>query len=111
MIAAKTKISKQKTKPDKTAGEKYNLQLYIAGMTPKAVTALKNLRLICEEQLKGKYHIDVIDLLEYPHLGRKHQILAIPTLMRKFPLPVRLIIGDLSNTQSVFTGLGLNWNN
>jgi circadian clock protein KaiB len=83
------------------------LRLYIAGQTVKSVTALNNLKLICEEQLKGKYHIEVIDLVKNPQLARDNQILAVPTLVRKLPLPVRNIIGDLSNTERVLVGLDL----
>jgi circadian clock protein KaiB len=68
---------------------------------------LRNLKLICEEKLKNNYRIKVIDLVKNPRLGRDHQILAIPTLMRKLPLPVRMIIGDLSDTKRVLVGLGL----
>ena len=81
--------------------------MYVAGQTPKAVTAFNNLKLICEEQLKGKYQIEVIDLLKNPQLARDDQILAIPTLVRKLPQPVRNIIGDLSNTERVLVGLDL----
>ena len=95
----KPKTGKLKQKPHIEVSDKYILRLYIAGKTPKAATALNNLKSICEEQLKGKYHIEVIDLLKNPQLGRDDQILAIPTLMRKLPLPVRLIIGDLSNKE------------
>jgi circadian clock protein KaiB len=107
MMTAKVKTKPGKTKPIKTAVEKYVFRLYIAGQTPNAITALKNLRIICEEKLKGKYHIHVIDLLKFPFLGRKDQIFAIPTLMRKQPLPVRLIIGDLSDTDCLLAGLNL----
>ena len=79
--------------------------MYVAGRIPKAVTAFNNLKLICEEQLNGKYHIEMIDLLKNPQLARDHQILAIPTLVRKLPQPVRNIIGDLSNTERVLVGL------
>ena len=79
--------------------------MYVAGQIPKAVTAFNNLKLICEEQLNGKYHIEMIDLLKNPQLARDHQILAIPTLVRKLPQPVRNIIGDLSNTERVLVGL------
>jgi len=103
----KSKTGKLKQKPPIAASDKYILRLYIAGQTPKAVTALNNLKLVCEEQLKGKYHIEVIDLLKNPQLGRDDQILAIPTLMRKLPLPVRLIIGDLSNKEQVLVGLDI----
>ena len=87
--------------------DKWVLRLYVAGETSKAVTALNNLRSICEEQLKGKYRIEVIDLLKNPRLARDNQILAVPTLVRKLPLPVRKIIGDLSNTERVLVGLDL----
>ena len=83
------------------------LRLYVAGKTPKSVTAFNNLKTICEEQLKGEYTIEVIDLLVNPHLGRDDQILAVPTLVRKLPVPVRKIIGDLSNTARVLVGLDL----
>jgi circadian clock protein KaiB len=108
----KTKLEKTKTgKPNQKhfkPNDTYTLCLYIAGQTIKAVTALKNLKSFCEEQLKGKYHIEVIDLLKNPKLGRDDQILAIPTLMRKLPLPVRIIIGDLSDTERLLAGLNLN---
>ncbi len=85
----------------------YILRLYVAGQTKKSLTAFANLRKICEEYLKGKYKIEVIDLLEHPQLAKGDQILAIPTLVRKLPLPVRKIIGDLSNTERVLIGLDL----
>lgn len=91
----------------KARNDKWVLRLYVAGQTPKSVTALNNLKIICEEKLKGKYRIEVIDLLKNPQLARDNQILAIPTLVRKLPLPVRNIIGDLSNTESVLVGLDL----
>jgi len=87
--------------------DKWILRLYVAGKTPKSLTAFENLKKICEERLKNKYTIEVIDLLENPQLGREHQILAIPTLVRKLPVPVRKIIGDLSNTERVLIGLDL----
>lgn len=99
-------------KNDKTAkvdkkDDKWVLRLYIAGQTPKCTTAFMNLKKICEEQLKGKYMIEIIDLLESPQLSREHQILAIPTLVRKLPIPVRKIIGDLSDTERVLIGLDI----
>ena len=103
----KLKTSRRKNQPAKARSDKWVLRLYVAGQTPKAVTALNNLRLICEEQLHGKYHIKVIDLLENPQLARDNQILAVPTLVRQLPLPVRNIIGDLSNTERVLVGLDL----
>jgi len=94
-------------KPVTTANDKWVLRLYVAGQTPKALTAFTNLKKICEEQLKGKYSIEVIDLLINPQLGGEDQILALPTLVRKLPVPVRKIIGDLSNTERVLVGLDL----
>lgn len=85
--------------------KRWQLRLYVAGQTPKCLTAFSNLRRICEEHLKGQYHIEVIDLLETPALARGDQILAVPTLVRKLPEPVRKIIGDLSNTERVLVGL------
>lgn len=85
----------------------WQLRLYVAGQTPKSMTAFSNLKLICENHLKGRYRIQVIDLLEQPHLSRGDQILAIPTLVRKLPQPMRKIIGDLSDTERVLVGLDL----
>ncbi len=85
--------------------EIWELRLYVAGQTPKSLVAFANLRKICEEHLAGKYRIEVIDLLENPTLARSDQILAIPTLVRKLPEPVRKIIGDLSNKERVLVGL------
>jgi circadian clock protein KaiB len=87
--------------------ERWNLRLYVAGQTPRSLTAFKNLKEICEEYLKGKYHIEVVDLMENPKLARGDQILAIPTLVRKLPQPIRKIIGDLSNTERVLVGLDI----
>ena len=87
--------------------ENYALKLYVAGQTPKAVRAFSNLRKICEEHLEGRYTIEVIDLIENPQLGRGDQILALPTLVRKLPTPIKKIIGDLSNTERVLVGLDL----
>jgi circadian clock protein KaiB len=88
-------------------GARWNLRLYVAGQTPRSLTAFKNLKGICEEYLKGKYHIEVIDLMENPTLARGDQILAVPTLVRKLPQPIRKIIGDLSNTERVLVGLDI----
>ena len=87
--------------------ETFSLRLYVAGKTPKAARAFNNLRKICDEHLAGRYSIEVIDLLENPALGRGDQILALPTLVRKLPPPVKKIIGDLSNTDRVLVGLDL----
>ena len=97
----------KKEKPGKTAKDMWILRLYVAGQTPKAITAFTNLKKICEEQLDGKYTIEVIDLLKNPHLANEYQIVALPTLIRKLPVPVRKIIGDLSNTERVLMGLDL----
>lgn len=87
--------------------EKWILRLYVAGKTPKALIAFANLKKICEDQLNGKYSIEVIDLMLNPQLGVEDQILALPTLVRKLPVPVRKIIGDLSDTERVLIGLNL----
>ena len=86
---------------------RWNLRLYVAGQTPRSLTAFNNLKDICEEYLKGKYHIEVVDLMENPTLARGDQILAIPTLVRTLPQPIRKIIGDLSNTERVLVGLDI----
>ncbi|MBU1369997.1 MAG: circadian clock protein KaiB [Bacteroidetes bacterium] len=96
-----------KEKPKRGSNDQWVLRLYVAGQTPKAITAFANLTKICEEQLKGEYSIEVIDLLENPQLGAADQIFALPTLVRKLPVPVRKIIGDLSNTERVLIGLDL----
>ncbi|MBD2594581.1 circadian clock protein KaiB [Nostoc spongiaeforme FACHB-130] len=85
----------------------WELRLYVAGQTPKSLKAFANLKKICEEYLEGQYRIEVIDLLENPQLAKGDQILAIPTLVRKLPEPVKQIIGDLSNTEKVLVGLDL----
>jgi circadian clock protein KaiB len=89
------------------ADETFDLRLYVAGQTPKALRAFANLRKICDEHLAGRYKIEVIDLLEDPQLGRGDQILALPTLVRRLPSPIKKIIGDLSNTERVLVGLDL----
>lgn len=87
--------------------ELWELRLYVAGQTPKSLTAFANLKKLCKEHLAGQYSIEIIDLIENPRLARGDQILAIPTLVRRLPLPVRRIIGDLSNTERVLVGLDL----
>ena len=88
----------------------WNLRLYVAGQTPRCVRAFSNLKQICEQYLAGVYRIEVVDLLENPKLSSGDQILAIPTLVRRLPTPVRKIIGDLSNTERVLVGLDLRVN-
>jgi len=87
--------------------KEWELRLYVAGQTAKSVAALANLKKICDEHLEGKYHIEIIDLLKQPQLARGDQIVAVPTLVRKLPEPIRKIIGDLSNTEKVLVGLDL----
>jgi circadian clock protein KaiB len=98
---------KVKTKKIKIVSKAYELRLYVAGKTSKSVTALNNLKKYCEEHLKGQYSIEVIDLLIQPQLAEGDQILAIPTLVKKVPEPVRKIIGDLSNEEKVLVGLDI----
>lgn len=89
------------------ASEVWELRLYVAGKSPKSVTAFANLKKLCEEHLAGRYKIEVIDLMEQPQLAAGDQILAIPTLVRKLPEPLRKIVGDLSNTERALVGLNL----
>lgn len=88
-------------------GEVWNLRLYVAGQTPKSIEAFANLKEICETHLKGKYKIEVVDLVENPELAKNDQILAIPTLVRKLPEPVKKIIGTLANEEKVLIGLDI----
>ncbi len=106
-MAAKSGIGKKKGKKGARDNGLWDLRLYVAGQTPRSVTAFNNLKKLCEEHLAGEYSIEVIDLLKNPQLARGDQILAIPTLVRKLPVPVRKIIGDLSNTDRVLVGLDL----
>jgi circadian clock protein KaiB len=109
MQAKKTKKTRLRSKKSsggaKTA--KWELRLYVAGKTPRSLAAFVNLKKICEEHLANSYSIEVIDLLEDPRLGKGDQILAIPTLVRKLPEPIKKIIGDLSNTERVLVGLDI----
>lgn len=104
-----TKKSPARVKPAAAAasGCAWNLRLYVAGRTSKSVTAFENLKRICEEHLSGQYEIEIIDLIEHPQLAKGDQILALPTLVRRLPEPIKKIIGDLSNTQRVLVGLDL----
>lgn len=98
----------RKESPDEQPGEPSDLwefKLYVAGHTPRSVTAIANLKALCEEHMPGRYKIDIIDLIERPELARTDQVVAIPTLVRKLPGPIRRIIGDLSNTERVLVGL------
>ena len=106
-MPAKTTTRKAKTKKRMVPEELWDLRLYVAGQTQKSLTAFANLKRICEEHLAGKYKIEIIDLLQNPQLARGDQILAIPTLVRKLPTPIKKIIGDLSNTERVVVGLDM----
>lgn len=97
--------------PPPESGEFYDLRLYVAGQTPKSVAAIANLKRFCEEHLHGKYRIEVVDLVQDPKLARTDQILAIPTLVRRLPEPIRKIIGDLSNSERVLVGLDVRAGN
>jgi circadian clock protein KaiB len=103
------KSSPRKRRPaPKTSGKDYyRLRLYIAGQTPNSIAAIANLKKICEDKLRGQYRIEVVDLLEKPQLAKGDQIIAIPTLVRRLPPPVKKIIGNLSKTESVIVGLDL----
>lgn len=103
----KAKARSSKAKRPRSSSATWDLKLYVAGQTPKSIAAVTNLKSICEEHLAGQYTIEVVDLLVHPQLARGDQIIAIPTLVRKLPEPVRKIIGDLSNTERVLVGLDL----
>jgi len=110
--SSKTAVDKTMKKAAKQAAPKdveaqWDMKLYVAGQTVKSLAAFANLKRICEEHLAGLYRIEVIDLLKHPQLAKGDQILAVPTLVRKLPQPVRKIIGDLSNTERVLVGLDL----
>ena len=98
---------KRATRKNGALPEFYELRLYVAGQTTRSLAALANLKRICEEHLRGRYRIEVIDLLEHPQLARGDQILALPTLVRKLPKPIRKLVGDLSDTERALVGLDL----
>ncbi len=97
----------QKSEKPQSEPDIWTLRLYVAGQTPKSITAFSNLKKLCEEHLAGKYRIEVIDLLKNPQLAEGDQIIALPTLVRKLPPPLKKIIGDLSNTERVLVGLDM----
>lgn len=106
----KKKAVKKTTGTKKAASKTkkhFQLRLYVAGQTPKSLRAFENLKNICEEHLARQYHIEVIDLMKNPKLAKEDQILAIPTVVRKLPQPLRKLIGDLSDTERVLVGLQL----
>ena len=87
--------------------DKYVLRLYVTGMTPRSIRAVENVRTICEEHLQGRYDLEVIDIYQQPTLAEGEQIIATPTLIKKLPLPLRKVIGDMSSTDRVLVGLDL----
>lgn len=101
------KWSDAKNSADNQESARWELRLYVAGQTPKSLTAFANLKKLCEQHVSGRYRIEIIDLLEHPQLAAGDQILAIPTLVRQLPAPLKKIIGDLSNTERVVVGLDL----
>ncbi len=107
MPTTKTKTRARPRKPKPPEPEVWKLRLYVAGQTPKSVRAIANLKVLCERHMKGRYQIEVIDLLENPHMARSDQIVAVPTLVRDLPGPVRKIVGDLSDTERTLIGLAL----
>jgi len=108
-VKKKTAKKEDKKKVAKKNANKHHwwLRLYVAGQTPRSLAAFQNLKKICDEHLKGEYDIEVIDLLKNPHLAKGDQIVAIPTLVRNLPTPVKKIIGDLSNSEGVLVGLDI----
>jgi circadian clock protein KaiB len=107
MNVAPTRRALPGTKPPKAASGRYVLRLYVAGLMPKSTLAITNMKKICEENLQGQYELEVIDLYQHPQLAQGDQIVAVPTLIKKLPLPLRRIIGDMSNTERVLVGLDL----
>lgn len=103
--SAKTPAGRAKTANDPL--DSWNLRLYVAGQTPKSLAAFSNLKRLCEEHLSGRYQIEIVDLMKQPHLAQGDQIVALPTLVRKLPEPIKRIIGDLSNLERVKVGLDL----
>lgn len=107
MNAIPTRPAPPEAKPHKAASGRWNLRLYVAGLMPKSTLAIGNMKKICEENLQGQYELEVIDLYQQPQLAQGDQIVAVPALIRKFPLPLRRIIGDMSDTERVLVGLDL----
>ena len=107
MITATLKPPAPPPRSRSGSAKPWDLRLYVAGQTPKSLAAFSNLKKICETHLSGRYTIEVIDLVDQPQLSKGDKILALPTLVRKLPQPVRKIIGDLSNTERVLVGLDL----
>ena len=110
MTTNPTRPTPPKAKTRKEEGGRYVLRLYVAGKSPKSVNAIANIKKICEENLQGRYELEVIDLYQQPQLAQGEQIIALPTLIRKLPPPLRRIIGDMSNTERVLVGLDIRKN-
>lgn len=100
-------INDDKESLDENNKEPYLLRLYVTGSTPQSLRAISNIRKICEENLEGRYNLQVINLYEHPELAKTEQIIAAPTLVKKLPLPLRRVIGDLSNSEKVLVGMGI----
>jgi len=107
MVQSPESWTTKSEEPAEVSTETWRLRLYVAGRTPKCVTAFDNLHRFCEEHMSGRYEIEVVDLLENPRLAKDDQIIAIPTLVRKLPEPLRKVIGDLSNTEKMLVGFDL----
>src|SRR5689334_8013404 len=105
--SAMKSATRAKSKPGETGDGNWNLRLYVAGQSPKSLRAFANLKKICDTHLAGKYNIEVIDLLKNPQLAAGDQIIAIPTLVRRLPVPIKAIIGDMSNEERTLVGLDL----
>jgi circadian clock protein KaiB len=96
-----------RNKKDVPAGKEWDLKIYVAGETEKSRNAIENLKKVCEEHLKGRYHIEVVDLIKHPQLAAEEQIFAVPTVVRELPPPLKKLIGDLSATEKVLVGLDI----
>lgn len=109
MKEAKTETPEEfeKSLQDSNGKEKYVLRLYVTGMTPRSINAIKNIRKICEENLQGRYELEVIDIYQQPQYAKQEQILAAPTLIKKLPLPLRRFIGNMSDKEKILIGLNL----
>ena len=99
--------SSRQAEPAAAAGEIWELRLYVIGRSPKCVRAITNLQRVCDQYLPGQYHIEVVDLLENPHLAADEQVVAVPTLIKKLPPPIRKIVGDLSDEERLVVGIDL----
>jgi circadian clock protein KaiB len=106
-MSKKTSGNTENTKALNTARKKYVLRLFVTGILPNSINAIKNINIICEQYLKGNYELEIIDIYQQPSLALTEEIIAVPVLIKKFPLPQERMIGDLSNTEKVLKGLGL----